>query len=315
MKTILIVLLIAAAAVLALGYYMFISIMDSHFKVQSKGNEDIIDSENDLMRPTAKALYAFREAYMDSFDDLPLKRLEIKSYDGLKLVGYLLEGNPKEVVICVHGYKSSIKEDFVDKIKIYEERGSTVLLVNDRAHGESQGRYIGFSELDRFDVKNWVEKINEMYDDPKIYLHGISMGGATVIHCADMKLKNVCGIIDDCGFDSILSISRFMMKTSFHLPFFPLGYAAWMWSILLAKISFDTSLGERCVANSDVPILFIHGEEDHYVPCEMSSRMYELCSAPKELHVIAGAGHAASYMMATPEYTKAVNRLMNGEIV
>ncbi|MBQ7677664.1 MAG: MBL fold metallo-hydrolase, partial [Lachnospiraceae bacterium] len=169
---------------------------------------DFLDSEADMMRPTARRLYAYRETCQEAFRSQPFRELEITSFDGLKLRGYLVERDPKEVVICVHGYKSDPESDFCDRSEIYAARGTTVLFVHDRAHGKSGGRYLGFSELDRFDIAKWVDKINEMYDDPRIYLHGVSMGGATVIHCANMKLKNVCGIIDDCGFNSILGISK-----------------------------------------------------------------------------------------------------------
>ncbi|MBQ2510285.1 MAG: alpha/beta hydrolase [Erysipelotrichaceae bacterium] len=311
---ILIVILLLAMAV---GYYIFNSVF--LYNDQMKGDKESaidpssIDSETDLMRPTAARYYAFRAPYIDEFEKLDLKELTVRSFDNLTLYGYLLEGDPKEVVICVHGYKSSMQEDFADRIEIYRKRGSTILLLNDRAHGKSEGTYLGFSEHDRRDVAKWVDLINEMYDDPKIYLHGVSMGGATVIHCANMKLKNVCGIIDDCGFDSIIGISKHLMNDIYHMPYFPFGYLAWFWSVIITGISFNTSIGEDCVKDTDIPILFIHGKEDNYVPCEMSEKMYEACVSPKELHLIDGCGHAAAYMMAQEEYTQAVYRLLDGE--
>ncbi|MBQ2583346.1 MAG: hypothetical protein II577_05550, partial [Erysipelotrichaceae bacterium] len=171
---ILIVILLLAMAV---GYYIFNSVF--LYNDQMKGDKESaidpssIDSETDLMRPTAARYYAFRAPYIDEFEKLDLKELTVRSFDNLTLYGYLLEGDPKEVVICVHGYKSSMQEDFADRIEIYRKRGSTILLLNDRAHGKSEGTYLGFSEHDRRDVAKWVDLINEMYDDPKIYLHGV----------------------------------------------------------------------------------------------------------------------------------------------
>ena len=311
---ILIILLVLLAAVLAAGYYVFTTVFDRQFKEKENTDPNFIDSEQDLMRPTARAYYAFREPLSEAFLKLPFRELEITSFDGLKLKGYLLEGDPKEVVICVHGYKSDPQSDFSDRVKIYQDRGSTVLFVHDRAHGNSEGRYLGFSEHDRFDVAKWVDLINKMYDEPRIYLHGVSMGGATVMHCADMGLKNVCGIIDDCGFNSILGISRALIVDMYHLPYFPIGYAAWFWSLVLNRVSFNTSVGEKCARNAKVPILFIHGKADHFVPAYMTESMHAACTAPKELHMIENCGHAAAYFCAPDEYTDAVNRLMNGEI-
>ena len=317
-KIILIVLVLLVILSLVGGYYVFNSVF--LYNDQKKGDKESaidpssIDSESDLMRPTAGRYYAFRAAYIDEFEKLDLKELTIRSFDNLTLYAYLLEGDPKEVVICVHGYKSSMQEDFADRLEIYRKRGSTVLLLNDRAHGKSEGTFLGFSEHDKRDVAKWVDLVNEMYDEPRIYLHGVSMGGATVIHCADMGLKNVCGIIDDCGFDSIVSISKYLIKDVYHLPYFPFGDLAWFWSVIITGISFNTSIGEDCVARSDLPILFIHGKEDHFVPCFMSEKMYKAAKGPKELLLVDGCGHAAAYMMAKEEYTAAVNRMLDGEI-
>ena len=313
LKIVLIVLLVIIVLSMVIGYFVFNSVFEYKNKVAVEPDPAFVDSDKDMMRPTAKQLYAYQKPLIEQFNQLDLEELTITSFDGLTLYGYLLKGNPKEVVICVHGYKSAMQFDYCDKIKIYQDRGSTVLLLNDRAHGKSEGDYLGFSEHDRRDVARWVQLVNNMYDDPKIYLHGVSMGGATVIHCANMGLKNVCGIIDDCGFNSIVDISKYLMNDIYHMPYFPFGYLAWLWSMIITGISFNTSMGEDCVRHTDIPILFIHGKEDNYVPCRMSISMYEACASPKELHLIDGCGHAAAYMMAKEEYTEAVNRLLDGE--
>lgn len=312
-KIALIVLLIIVILCLVVGYYVFNSVFAYRNKGNNTPDEDYIDSEKDLMRPTAKKLYAYQAPLIKQFNELEFEEVTITSFDNLQLYGYLLRGNPLEVVICVHGYKSAMEFDYCDKIKIYQDRGSSVLLLNDRAHGKSQGDYLGFSEHDKRDVAKWVDYVNDVFHEPKIYLHGVSMGGATVIHCADMKLKNVCGIIDDCGFDSIVNITKYLMKDIYHLPYFPFGDLAWMWSVIITGISFNTSMGEDCVRNTDIPILFIHGKQDHYVPSYMSQMMYDACASKKELLLVDDCGHAAAYMMATKEYTAAVNRLLDGE--
>lgn len=314
MIVVLIVIAVLLAVLLYGGYYVFTTVFDNQYKAKENNDPDFLDSDADLMRPTARKLYAYRETCQEAFRSQPFRELEITSFDGLKLKGYLVERDPKEVVICVHGYKSDPESDFCDRSEIYRERGTTVLFVHDRAHGNSEGRYLGFSELDRFDVAKWVDKINELYDNPRIYLHGVSMGGATVIHCADMKLKNVCGIIDDCGFNSILGISKALITDMYHLPYFPIGYCAWLWAKLINKVDFNTSIGEKCVQRTDLPIIFIHGKEDHFVPTYMSERMYKACTSPKELHLIENCGHSAAYMCAKEEYTEAVNRLLDGRV-
>ena len=312
MKYVIITLLITVTAAFIGGYFMFATVFA---RKQPKPDESYeFDTPHDMSRPTGRRLAEYRKGLIPQFRKLKLEELEITSFDGLKLKGYLLKGDPKEVIICVHGYHSCPEDDFCDKLPIYRKRGSTVLFVVDRGHGDSEGQYVGFSELDRFDVQKWVEKVNELYDDPKIYLHGVSMGGATVIHCADMKLRNVCGIIDDCGFNSILSICKAMIGDVYNLPFFPCGHLSWLWARIILHMDYDTSIGERCVANTDIPILFIHGREDHYVPLWMAVSMYVACKSPKELLIVDGCGHAAACMCAPEEYEAAVNRLLDGRI-
>ncbi len=318
MKIFLIVLLILALiACFGMGYVIFANVLDTKFKMPGSdkpADPNDIDGPNDLMRPTAKELYAFREPNIKAMKKLLLEELTVTSFDGLTLRGYLLKGDPKEVVICVHGYKSSKEEDFAIFVPMYQRRGCTCLFVDNRAHQHSEGRYIGFSELDRFDVAKWVDKINELYDDPRIYLHGASMGGATVVHCADMDLKNVRGIFADCPFNSIRGITKALMKDSYHIPYMPFGYIAGWWSKLLAHIDFDKSVGEKCVANAKVPMVFVHGTEDHFVPCSMTESMAAACTAPKKVLYVKGAGHVASYMKEPEAYEELFNELLDGKI-
>jgi len=303
-------------AVIAAGYLIFVSVLDQKHYKETPRSADFVpeDNPNGGMYPTASRLFLFQKPFIEAMKNMAFEELDIYSSDGLKLHGYLLRGNPKEVVILVHGYRSNKESDYADKLQIYQKRNSTILLVDDRAHRKSEGRYIGFSELDKYDVLKWIDKMNEMFDAPNIYLHGISMGGATVIHTADMKPQNVKGIIDDCGFDSIDNLTRSIIHQMFHIPFFPVGNIASLFSKWIAGIDFKASIGEKCVANTDIPIVFIHGKDDRFVPCIMTEKMYASCASPKRLLLVDGAGHAASFLLAQEEYTALVNDLLDGKI-
>jgi len=152
MLWIILIIVLLFGLALFVGYYIFNSVFLYKDKHKSDPDPNFLDSEKDLMRPTAKKYFAYREPYIRRMEKMQFKELSIISFDNLTLYGYLLKGNPKEVVICVHGYKSSMEEDFSDRIEIYQKRGSTVLLLNDRAHGKLEGDYLGFSEHDKRDV-------------------------------------------------------------------------------------------------------------------------------------------------------------------
>lgn len=314
-KIILIVVLLILVALLVAGYYVFYSVFDqTNFRKNSQIERDRPDdSLNKLMYPTQLELFNYSKAYKDVIKNLPFEDLAIKSFDNLNLHGYLLKQSEEEVVLCYHGYRSRPK-DFADKIEMYLKRNASILLVDDRGHGKSEGKYLGFSELDPLDVEKWVDKLNEIFKNPRIYLHGISMGGATVIHCANKDLKNVKGIIDDCGFDSAYHITQALMKDVYHVPFFPIGYFAFFFSKLIAHIDLMKTDGVACVKNSKYPIVFIHGKEDRFVPCWMSEVLYDNCVSAKRILIVEGAGHAASYMMAKDKYSELVNDLMDNKI-
>ena len=129
--------------------------------------------------------------------NMPYINIYINSFDGLRLYGALLEnqGFENKIVICVHGFTGSGKKDFACLARTYYENGYNVLLIDNRAHGNSEGKYVGFGVLDRIDVRNWVKYvINRFGSGVQIFLHGISMGGAAVLMSSSIVPKNVRGI-------------------------------------------------------------------------------------------------------------------------
>ena len=161
------------------------------------------------------------------FENMPYINIYIKSFDGLRLYGALLEnqGFENKIVICVHGFTGSGKKDFACLARTYYENGYNVLLIDNRAHGQREGKYVGFGVLDRIDVRNWVKYvINRFGSDVQIFLHGISMGGAAVLMSSSIMPKNVRGIIADCGFTSVYEIIEYVMKRDYNLTKFPIIY-------------------------------------------------------------------------------------------
>ena len=135
----------------------------------------------------------------------------IKSDDNLKLHATLLRSKSnKNCVICFHGYTGKGLNDYGSIAKFYIEQGFNMLIVDERAHGDSEGTYIGFGVLDRYDVVKWVEyAIKRFGNDVNIMLHGDSMGATTVLLASGLNLpKNVKAIVADCGFTSAYDVFR-----------------------------------------------------------------------------------------------------------
>lgn len=239
----------------------------------------------------------------------------ITSFDGLKLhATWFPQGDCKKVVICFHGYTSQGMKDYIGLSGYYLENGYSMLLVDERAHGQSEGTYIGFGCLDRRDALKWINwAVENCGEDVQILLHGTSMGGATVLMTSSLELPSqVKGIISDCAFTSPKEVFTHVLKHMMHMPAFPMIQIADILNRKLAGYALDECNAAREVKNAKVPILFIHGSGDTFVPCSMCETLYENCSAPKARLIVEGAAHAESYYKETAEYEAAMNKFIRG---
>lgn len=241
------------------------------------------------------------------------EKVTITSGDGLKLYGSFYPGdNQGKIVIGFHGYTSSRESDFISLACFYLKQGYSMLLVDARSHGESEGTYIGFGCLDRFDARKWIQYLDERFGGKcKIFLHGISMGGATVLMTSGLNLPpSVKGIISDCGFTSAWEVFESVLKHTYHLPAFPILQIADGMAKSRAGYGMNECNAREEVKMSKVPILFIHGDADTFVPCWMCRDMYKECEAHKEILIVKGAGHAESYFKEPKMYEKKVNEFL-----
>lgn len=229
---------------------------------------------------------------------------EILSDDGLKLRGdvFWMDRGSHLWVIAVHGYTGQ-RSDMQNIAGFYGLKGYNVLTPDMRTHGESEGKYIGMGWLDRKDMLRWIDYVTGLDPVAEIILHGISMGGATVMMTAGEPLPpQVKGVVEDCGYTSVWDIFSDELRYLFHLPPFPLLYVTSGVSKLRAGYTFGEASALEQVKKSTVPILFLHGSEDNFVHTEMVYELYEACTAPKDLLVIGGAGHGESYCMDPEGY-------------
>jgi len=227
------------------------------------------------------------------------RRVYIQSFDGLKLAAWYLP-HPQAVrsVICVHGYLSCGLQDYGAAIRYYYETGSNVLVIDQRSHGDSEGKYIGFGVQERWDLLRWIEWVNGACGaDFPLYLSGISMGSATVMMTLGLELPgNVRGAVADCGYSSLWEEFTHVMKTRYHLPPFPILYCAEFIARLVTKIDFRSVTAVQALEKAKVPVLFIHGGADSFVPAWMTTeRNYPACRSQKKLIIVDRAEHGMSY--------------------
>ncbi len=229
--------------------------------------------------------------------ECPHEDMYIMSEDGLKLHAtyFPCEGS-KKVVICFHGYTSEGLNDYSTLAIFYLNKGYNLLIVDERAHGQSEGKYIGFGCLDRYDAKLWInEMVDKLGEDCKILLHGDSMGGATVLMTTGLELPpQVKAAVSDCAFTSAWEVFSFVLKSMYHLPPFPIMQIANQMVKKKAGYELDECNAKNEVAKAKIPILFMHGDADSFVPCSMVHELYDACKTEKKLVIIEGAGHVES---------------------
>ena len=247
------------------------------------------------------------------FTEQSPQKVEIISYDGLKLVGYFLR-NPhaKGTILLFHGYRSSGFHDFGCIFQFYYELGYSILSATQRAHGESEGKYICFGIKERFDCEKWVQfLITQMGPKHPIFLNGLSMGSSTVLMATGLPLpSNVKGVIADCGFTSPWEEFRQVLKLNFHIPSRPILDAANLISKVVAGFGFRDYSTLEALKTNRLPILFVHGEADTFVPHRFTLQNYEACRSEKYLVSVPGATHGISYLVDTPKCQAAIREFL-----
>lgn len=240
-----------------------------------------------------------------------LETLSIQSYDGLKLNGYFLpSGKPtKNVVIIAHGYHSN-GIDMGSWAKFFrEEFGYHVFLPDARGHGNSEGDYAGYGWHERLDYIKWIDfLIKKLGDDIQIALFGVSMGGSTVMMASGEHLPpQVKAIVEDCGYSSLDKELAHHLKQRYRLPSFPLLHTTSILNKWKHRFDFFEASALEQVKKATLPMFFIHGDTDTFVPTNMVFQLYDNCaSKEKELWLVEGAEHGMAYRTAKEEYTNRI---------
>lgn len=260
----------------------------------------------------------FIEERKDHLLAKPHEDVWITSYDGLKLhATWFPNGTSKnhaaKVMIGLHGYTSKGMSDFIGLSDYYLRNGYAMLLPDARAHGDSEGEYIGFGCLDRFDVLKWIDwVIDRCGVDSEIVLHGISMGGSTALMTSGQNLPSeIKGIISDCAFISPKEVFTHVLHSMYHIPAFPIIPIADKVNQKKASYGLDDCRADEEVKKAKVPILLIHGNKDTFVPCEMCDEIAKNCPKGTKKIIIEGAAHAESYYKETKTYEQALDTFLS----
>ena len=245
-------------------------------------------------------------------DGLPYESVYITSHDGLRLFGryyHVRDGAPVEIQF--HGYKGSALQDLCALSRIARAAGRNILLVDQRAHGKSDGHIIAMGTKERFDCLRWAKYAAERFGaQTPIILTGVSMGGGTVLMASDLELpENVKGIVEDCPLSSPLDSMR---KTAKEKPIKKLLYPfALLGAVVYGHVNMYASSPVKSVPRAKVPILLIHGQADRFVPPSMSAAVERACTGYVRRELFPNAGHNLSSFSDYPRYEKLVNEFID----
>ena len=235
---------------------------------------------------------------------MPYEEFSITSFDGLKLYAKYYEYAPgAPIELMFHGYRGNAERDLNGGVQRCRKLGRSALLVDQRCSGKSDGHTITFGINEHRDCLAWVDfMVKHFGPEVKILLTGISMGASTVLLAAGNPLpKNVIGVLADCGFSDAKSIiceviKKMGLPVKLSYPFVKLG------AKLYGHFDLEETSALEAMKKCTVPVIFYHGENDDFVPCDMSRRNYEVCRSRKMLVTIPGAGHGLSYPVDPKQY-------------
>ncbi len=273
---------------------------------------------DDTLRMNRKKIRERNNNYLYSLNP---EDLSLKSADGLNLKAWFLqpETESKRFVICIHGYKCNGPDECSHLLPFYRNTLKYNYLLPDlRAHGRSEGKYIGFGALDSKDIRLWMNYLIERFgEDIEIILHGISMGAATaMITCGSNPPKQLKLIIEDCGYTNAYDEVRNTINDMFHN--FKLADIITKLGEPYRKLFAGYRLKEadplEKIKNAATPVLFVHGSEDTFVPTRMVYELYDACNQKKDLLIVKGAVHAFSYYDAMELYQKTVTKFIDETI-
>lgn len=281
----------------------YISFRLYNFALNPKSSKEGIFNSKDNNEPR------FQDTWIYDYKDK--EDVFINSFDNLKLHGYILKTeNSDKWAITVHGYTNKAESMSAMAYK-YHSLGYNILMPDLRGHGKSEGSYVGMGWHDRLDILKWIDLIIKENKDAKILLHGISMGAGTVMMVSGEELpENVKVIIEDCGYTSAKEQLAYNLKTMFKLPSFPiLNFCS-----LITKIKDNYFISEasaiKQLQKAKVPILFIHGDKDKFVPFYMLDKLYNACSSKKDKLIIKDVGHAKSESLKSDLYWNKVEEFI-----
>ena len=235
--------------------------------------------------------------------------VEIKS-DGLRLVGEFFDFGSKKSVIIIAGRMESLLYSYYFA-EPYRKMGFNVLVIDNRAHGLSEGRYLSLGAKEYRDIIRWGEMLRDRFDQRDIVLHGICIGSCTALYamvsdeCPDCFRAMVAEGMYTTFCDSFVN----HMKDGRH-PVQPFTWFVMKYVRIFGKADVVHDGPIYRIDKLKKPILFIHSKEDVFSLPEEAQRVYDRCNSEKKLVWFDKGAHSRVRINAPERYDATVTDFM-----
>lgn len=256
------------------------------------------------------------KVWIDSLrQESALRDTFIVADDGSKLHALYVRSatDSPNTALIIHGYTdNSIRMLMIGHL-YNKEMNYNILLPDLRAHGKSDGEYIQMGWKDRLDILKWIDVSKGIYGDTtNMVIHGISMGAATTMMTSGEDLpENIKCFVEDCGYTSVWDEFKHKLKDEYGLPAFPILPVTSLYTQMKVDWNFKEASSLEQIKKSKLPMFFIHGDKDTYVPTWMVNKLYEAKQGEKELWIVPGVEHANAYWDYTDEYVAKTNQFVS----
>ncbi|MBB6453256.1 hypothetical protein HNQ94_001704 [Salirhabdus euzebyi] len=300
-----------------LGIVFIANIIASYYfydlAIKREQKDFLVDNQD--LQVSAQAMDVFlKGGWRQWVSSQQFENWELETDDGLTLQGYFLEAKEptNKTVIFAHGYLGKGRDMGLYGQYYYEELGYNIFTADMRGHGKSDGEYIGFGWHDRLDYVDWIDMVIEKNGpSSEIVLHGVSMGGATVLMVSGEELPdNVKAIVADSPYTNVYDLFDYQMERMFHLPDFPVLPTTSLVTKLRAGYSLTEASALDQVKKAEIPILYFHGNDDTFVPTEMAFELYENTKSEAEIMTFDDSSHGEAFVIHQEEYVKKMNAFL-----
>lgn len=296
-------LIILIIVLFVLGAYLLIGAITYRLALSRKGR---------IRRKFEKGYSNYLRSFNidEKYFEEGFETIEIESKDNLKLYGFYKNNGQEKIVLLAHGYCADHKE-MANYAKLFEKRGYDIFAIDHRAHGKSEGEDLTMGEKESEDLILWINKILQINPRYKIVLFGHSMGASTVCIALGKNLPaNVVLAIEDCGYDN----ANNQFKSVYYKTKMPIKLFYKIFVNYTKKThNFDIQKANALegLEKSKIPVLFIHGAADNFVPTEMVYKLYDAVpEGRKSLYIAENAGHIESYIKNPDKYEKEINKFL-----